>query len=377
MQKTQTICLVTLTVIAVTFSLYYLQTVLLPLIISVFIVIGCRPILEYIKKRLKLHTFVAFVVTFLCGVSLLAAFGLLVSASVYDLSRTSADYEQRVNSIAIWITDHFFDEPEEISGPMPQHNPEEEAAGLAEGFVVSDIDSGGTLADEASKAVHDLTAWFSTYLKSVMLQLVGSLSMLLSYGVLILIFVFFLLLGNSAVKPVEAPRLLVQIEEQVRKYLVMKTIISFFTGLLFGMVLWFFGVPLAIVFGLLAFLLNFIPNIGPLIASVLPVPFLVLNSEIPPATAITCFVLISAIQFVSGNVIETKLMGKSFDVNPVFLLMALMFFGLIWGIVGMFLATPIVSCIKIVLNQSKAGRPFADLMAGRWTFKDLGDAPPV
>jgi AI-2 transport protein TqsA len=75
--------------------------------------------------------------------------------------------------------------------------------------------------------------------------------------------------------------------------------------------------------------------------------------------------LIGTIQFVSGNVIETRIMGKSFDVSPITLLLALMFFGLIWGIIGMFLATPIVSILKIVLHQRESTRPIADLLAGR------------
>ena len=94
-------------------------------------------------------------------------------------------------------------------------------------------------------------------------------------------------------------------------------------------------------------------------------PFLVLNSGIAPSSAIFCFVIIVAIQFISGNVIEPRIMGKSFDVSPVVLLLALMFFGLIWGIVGMFLATPVVSIVKIVMQQRQATRPFAELMAGR------------
>lgn len=159
--------------------------------------------------------------------------------------------------------------------------------------------------------------------------------------------------------------LVADITEQIRIFLVMKTIISLLTGLAVGLVLWLFGVPLAILFGFLAFLLNYIPNFGPLVSCALPVPFLVLNSNISPAAAILCLILISAIQFISGNVIETRVMGKSFDVSPVVLLLALMFFGLIWGIVGMFLATPIISILKIVLQQSPSGRPFAELMAGR------------
>ena len=58
-------------------------------------------------------------------------------------------------------------------------------------------------------------------------------------------------------------------------------------------------------------------------------------------------------------------MGKAFDVNPIVLLLSLMFFGQIWGIVGMFLATPIVSMIKIVLDQRESTKGFGDLLAGR------------
>lgn len=145
----------------------------------------------------------------------------------------------------------------------------------------------------------------------------------------------------------------------------MKTVISIFNGIAFGMVLWVFGVPLAMFFGFLEFLLNFIPNIGPLIGCALPVPFLILNSSISPTAGIICFVLIATIQFVSGNVIETRIMGKSFGVSPIKLLLALMFFGPIWGIIGMFLATPIASIIKIVLHQRSSTRPIASLLAGR------------
>jgi AI-2 transport protein TqsA len=225
--------------------------------------------------------------------------------------------------------------------------------------------------NDAADAVQEFLTWISHYVQTQMISFAGSLSSLLSYGVLILIFVFFLLLGNTEAKLVPSKTgeqrfgILAEIEQQIRKYLLMKTVISLVTGFVFGFVLWIFGVPLAVVFGFMAFLLNFIPNIGPLISTILPVPFLVLNSGISPTSAIICFVLIGAIQFVSGNVIETRIMGKSFDVSPIALLLALMFFGLVWGIVGMFLATPIASIIKIVLQQRESTRPLANLMAGR------------
>ena len=368
MQKTQTTCLVILATIAAGFSLAYLKSVLLPFVIALFIVIGCRPILEFVAKKLQLPRVLAFVVTFLTGFALLVGFAFLIWLSINDLSKNSDAYQERLNNIAEWVVEHL---PE--SEELPLQQPTVSGDPLVEG-TNQEID---TIADEPTKAIEEFLKFASNYVQTQLLGLASSLSSLLSYGVLILIFVFFLMLGDS--QSTKSNRILGEdsetgsstgivgeVETQIRKYLVMKTIISLFTGFVFGLVLWFFSVPLAIVFGFLAFLLNYIPNIGPLISTALPVPFLVLNSNMSPTMAIICFVLISGIQFASGNVIEPRLMGKSFDVSPVFLLLALMFFGLIWGIVGMFLATPIVSIIKIVLQQSQGGKPVAELMAGRW-----------
>lgn len=487
MKKTQTTCLVMLTTMAVGFSLYFLQSVLLPFVISLFIVIGVRPILEIVQRRLGLPRLFAFLFTFLIGVWLMLAFAFLVWISINDLAKNADAYSTRMRSIITWIVAHVpksddeedpdkkaTEEAENIDGsnlegpdtelpnddllsddstaddstadanstagttdvskssdssPPPGNQVTDDSRskiasapgdgttddenltdnsdkldssdsptqpGPQSSFPIGEtttpqklalpppaftqpnrtIQTPAQLAEkDASDAIQEFLTWVSSYIQTKMVAVAGSLSSLFSYGVLILIFVFFLLLGDSEVergqiKTLPETGFLAEIEQQVRKYLIMKTVISLFTGFAFGFALWLFGVPLAIVFGFLAFLLNFIPNIGPLISSVLPVPFLILNSNMSPTAAIVCFLLISSIQFISGNVIETRIMGKSFDVSPIALLLALMFFGLVWGIVGMFLATPIVSIIKIVLQQHESTRPIAAIMAGRLDVLD-------
>ncbi|WP_442505819.1 AI-2E family transporter [Novipirellula sp. SH528] len=407
MHRTQTICLIILATIAVGFSLAYLKTVLLPFIIAVFIVIGCRPVLEFVERKLRLHRFLAFLVTFSVGGCLLAAFALLTWVSIVDLAANSAAYEQRLNKIAVWLVDYL---PDAISPDTPNSDPEvpavtkrvdaivpspvieldanaienETVLRLDDSVVTEDGSVEGNVSNEAfadavvvtrdpSAALQKLVAESSRFVQGYIIGVASALPNLVSYTALVLIFVFFLLLENTSLRPSGVSGnstmpmgLLAEIEEQVRKYLVMKTALSLLTGFAFGFVLWLFGVPLAIVFGFMAFLLNYIPNIGPLLACLLPVPFLMLSADISPVAAITCFVLISTIQFISGNVIEQRMMGKSFDVSPIVLLLGLILFGLIWGIVGMFLATPIVSILKIVLQQSESGKPIAELMAGRF-----------
>ncbi len=367
MQKTQTTCLIILTTIAGGFSLFYLKSVLLPFIIALFIVIGCRPILTFIQQKLKLHWFFAFIVTFSIGVAMMIGFICLVWLSIYDLANHSDAYQERLQAIAVWIEDAIAPADPQIQEGSADVEPSEQA---------EDVDA-QYLATDPSQPIDDVLKNVTSWIQREMLNLAGSLTSILSYFVLILIFVFFMLLEDRYRNDarLETGRLesggpvrhiVGDIEEQIRKYLLVKTVISIFTGLVFGLVLWFFSVPLAILFGFLAFLLNYIPNFGPLISILLPTPFLVLNSDMSPTVAIICFALISTTQFVSGNVVEPRIMGKSFDVSPVFLLLALMFFGLVWGIIGMFLATPIISVIKIVLQGSRSGRVLAEIMAGRW-----------
>ena len=368
MQRTQNICLVLLATIAVSFSLFYLKSVLLPFVIALFVVIGCRPILEFVEKQLKLPRSIAFGLSFLIGNLLLIGFALLLWFSITDLQNKSSVYEKRMNIIATWVVEKL---PSDPPSPEPNDISKENSEQDTLGPAPTTLSGNNDLPKNPKAAVEEIFQSISSFIQEQLVRLASSLANLLSYGILILIFVFFLLMGNTGQIPdpdqttENQPRILGEIEEQIRKYLFMKTVISMFTGFAFGLVLWLFGVPLATVFGFLAFLLNFIPNIGPLIGCALPVPFLILNSNISPTAGIICFVLISTIQFVSGNVIETRIMGKSFDVSPITLLLALMFFGLIWGIIGMFLATPIVSILKIVLHQRSSTRPIADLLAGR------------
>ena len=394
MERTRTICLVVLTTIAVGYSLYFLQTVLLPFVIAIFVVIGCKPILEALGNR-GIPRLLAFGLTFCAGALSLAALCYTIFLSVASLSSSLPAYKQRLDTIVDWYEQRIgsINMPALAEGEIPETGDlGGSGTGVSggtgvpgggegiggEGIAGADSAAGGIDVMDANKlqpplagpGVNDtagnLSGQVTVYLQSLMVALAGGLSSLLSYSILILIFVYFLLFGDS-MHDSRRPEMVVKIEAQIRKFLVIKTLISAITGIVFGAILWLFGVPLAIVFGLLAFLLNYIPNIGPLVAIVLPLPFLVLNSDISPLAGGICFVLISTVQFVSGNVIETNLMGKSFDVSPVVLLLALMFFGLVWGVVGMFVATPLVSIAKIVLEATPQGKGLAELIAGRWS----------
>ena len=128
---------------------------------------------------------------------------------------------------------------------------------------------------------------------------------------------------------------------------------------------------LALVFGVLAFLLNFIPSIGSVISTLLPLPVIFLSEEMSDAAKVLAIAIPGGLQFAIGSILEPKVMGESLDLHPVVVLLGLIFFGMIWGIVGMILATPMVAVLRIVLERIEMTAPVGNVLAGR-----LGPPPP-
>jgi AI-2 transport protein TqsA len=118
------------------------------------------------------------------------------------------------------------------------------------------------------------------------------------------------------------------------------------------------------VFGITAFLLNFVPSIGSIVATLLPLPIaLVQYDSLWPVLGV--LLLPGLVQIVVGNGVEPMVMGEGLELHPVTILLALMFWGLLWGIPGMLLAAPMTAVLRIVLVRIQTTRPVAELLAGR------------
>jgi AI-2 transport protein TqsA len=154
------------------------------------------------------------------------------------------------------------------------------------------------------------------------------------------------------------------IDRQIRQYVTTKVVLSVATGGLVWLSLHLIGMPLAGVFGLLAFLLNFIPSIGSIISTLLPIPVAVASFE-TVGPVVLVILIPGAIQMIIGNGIEPKLMGEGLNLHPVTVLLTLSFWGMLWGVMGMLLAVPMTAVIRIVLIQFETLRPVGDLLAGK------------
>jgi AI-2 transport protein TqsA len=191
---------------------------------------------------------------------------------------------------------------------------------------------------------------------------------LLAQSFLVLIFVVFLLIGGEGARSDPAERregTWATIVGQVERYIVAKAALSGATGLLVGVVLSLLGVDLALVFGLFAFLLNFIPSIGSIIATLLPLPIVAMSPDVSFGAAVAAIAIPGVVQFSIGSVIEPRVMGESLDLHPVTILVTLMFWGALWGVVGMLLAVPMTAIAKLLFEKSELTQPLAELMAGR------------
>ena len=146
-------------------------------------------------------------------------------------------------------------------------------------------------------------------------------------------------------------KILSSISEQVSQYLSTLTLISFVTGVCAWLVLALFEVKLAAGWGVLTFLLNFIPTVGSIIATIPPVVMAIIQFSPGLFKPMLVLLLLTAIQQIIGNFITPKVMGDKLGVSPVMILLSLLLWTMIWGIPGALLSTPIISIIKIVCEN--------------------------
>ncbi len=169
-------------------------------------------------------------------------------------------------------------------------------------------------------------------------------------------------LHSSAEEAEETRLIFAEIATQVQRYIWMKTLVSLLTGLLSYGVLKLVGVDFAAVWALLIFLLNYIPNIGSILGVIFPALLaLVQFDTLTPFLLIT--VGLGTVQFIVGNVIEPAFMGKTLNLSSFMIILSLTFWGMIWGIPGMFLSVPIMVMTAIVCARFEGLRGIAVILS--------------
>ncbi len=323
------------------FILLELKSVLLPFVIAVLLSIIFSPIVTTLKKR-NIPTALSLVIVLLTFALVLFLVALLIYSSTESFVKEIPKYEQRLAGIINNIDQSVNRMASDLSIDLQQ--------------------------------IHWSQAFQLSSLASALTSGVGSFLNFLTNLFLMLLFMLFILAGSGDLgnkirhafpdqRAGQLVGMITNIETRVRQYLFTKTLVSAATALASFLVLWITGVDFLLVWAFLTFLLHYIPNIGSIIAILLPcaLAFLQFDSAGP---AVVSLILLSIVHMTMGNVVEPKLMAFQLDLSPLMVLVSLIFWGWLWGAWGMILSVPIMATIKIIFENVESLRPVAVMMGG-------------
>jgi predicted PurR-regulated permease PerM len=149
---------------------------------------------------------------------------------------------------------------------------------------------------------------------------------------------------------------------KLQRYMLIRTVMSLMTGVVIWGFISFAGLDLAVEWGVIAFAMNYIPFLGPLVATVFPTVFAVVQFEGWQAAA-AVFVALNVIQFLSGSYFEPRIAGRALAISPFIVLLAVLFWSFLWGLPGAFIGIPVTIAAITVCDQYAASRWAARLLA--------------
>jgi predicted PurR-regulated permease PerM len=334
------ILLAILTFLALGFVLNLLQSILIPLVVAIFLFQIFTPLMAALRaRRVPAPLAIVLVLIVVSGVLVLSSW--ILYSTLSSFSESLPQYQQRLTGVLDHASSRLVATFPRLKAPIARFRWEE------------------------ALEISSITGMVAAGL--------GSFLVFFSDLVLILLFLVFLLLGSEsfpaklgrALDPRHAQRVagvLRNIEEQVRRYLLTKTLINLANGAIVAILFASFGVDFPLLWGFVTFLAHYIPQIGGVLSVGLPTVFLFLQFQ-SPGWAFFVAMLNMAVQFVIGNVVEPEVMGERLDLSPMLVLLALIFWGWLWGPWGMVLAVPITATIRIVCENVRPLQPLAVLMS--------------
>ncbi len=311
------------------------SSIVVPLLMAIFLAIISAAMLQWLQRR-GLPLWAAMTLVLLLLASTLVTLGSLIGASINQFSSALPRYEAQLNSLitqaTVWL------------GGLGIKLP---AGGVTELF-----DPAG-----AAKLLGRLLSGFGG---------------LLANSMLIILMVLFLIVESTSLpeklrsisrNPDKALGDLAAFMASVNHYLVIKAVMSLITGLAIALYLVILGVDFAIIWGSLAFFMNFVPYIGSIIAAIPAVTLALLDAG--PVIALSVAAGFVVVNIVVGNVLEPRYMGKGLGLSTLVVFLSLLFWGWIFGPVGMFLSTPLTMIVKIALENDPRSRWISVLLSAQ------------
>ena len=315
------------------------SSLFVPFLLAGFITLLCAPALFWMRDR-GLPTPLALIVVLLGLFGIGALFGGLMSTSINEFTRSLPSYQARFGRVVAGFMARLAELGIDFGASPDEANPFDPQAAL--GLV-------GNLA--------------------------GNLGTLLNNAFLIFLTVCFMLLEASSFPQKvrsafgDSPEMearMTEIGDSIRRYLGIKTLTSMLTGFLAYGLLLVIGVKFAPLWGLVAFLLNFVPAVGSVIAAIPAIALALVDNS--PQTALVVALCYGAINVSIGNFLEPRVMGDGMGLSPLIVVLSLVFWGWVMGPVGMVLAVPLTVILRISLGSQPSTQ---------WAAVLLGPATPA
>ena len=325
-----TASLLILALVALAFTLNFAKPIMIPFAIALLIRILIDPIIDFQINNLHVHRLIAVFVSILLIVFLFIIIVPFIVASVATFLQSADDYNSKVLLLIDVLINKLLDFNIVVDREMIR----------------------------SSLINLPFLDWASTILSNS--------ANFISKFFLVVLMTLFLLIGKKSNNTSAEWN---EIIKHVKKYTFTKFITSSATGILTGLIYWFLGIELAFIFGTLTFILNFIPVFGSVIAVLIPLPIAFLQFT-DPTLVILVILLPAMVHIAIGNILEPKIFGDAFGLHPITIILSLIFWGMIWGIIGVLLASPITAIIKISFEKFHATKPIARFLEGTIHLKN-------
>jgi predicted PurR-regulated permease PerM len=310
----------------------YARSIITPFLLALFVSIICAQPISWLEKK-KLPRWLALIIVILGLVLIFSGFSLLIGGTITSFSGNIAKYGSTltaiINSFIQFLNEHGLNIPKDQMSTLIQ------PARILE-FTASALN--------------------------------GLFNMMGNTFLIFLIILFILMEFGSF--PVKAKAILSGSDESIayfstiiqsiRQYLWIKTLVGLAEGILIYVALLIIGVDYPLLWALIAFLMNYIPNIGSILASIPTILFALVQLGL--GGALWTLATFMFIHNVIGNFLEPRIMGKGLGLSTLVVFLSLMFWGFILGTVGMFLSVPITMTIKIIMEQNEKTRWLAILL---------------
>ena len=302
---------------------------IVPFLLSAFIAVICFPLMCKFQ-HIGFSKALSLTLVMLLVMSIGLALTLLIGSSLTDFTRMVPEYQQKISTewagVLQWLSEHGFSITDAIKETMDP--------AAAVGLLSSILKSFGSVL--ANSFLIILTVVF------ILLEAGGFAQKVL------------LLNGidskQGTAEQKDNSRVFFRVfAEKLRNYMSMKTIISMITGVVIGTALWLIGVDYPVLWGVLAFMLNFVPNIGSIIAAVPAVMLTIVQLGFTPALLVAAVYI--TVNIIIGSMIEPKYMGRGIGLSTLVVFVSLVFWGWVLGPVGMLLSVPLTITVKLALDS--------------------------